>query len=253
MDLTGIAAVVTGAGSGLGAATARALAREGAKVALLDVNLDAARAVASEIGGLAIACDVTDAGHAEAAVAQAAQAHGPARVLVNCAGIAPAARIVGRSGPADLAAFAKVVQVNLIGSFNLMRLVAAGAIGLDPLAEGERGVIISTASIAAYEGQIGQAAYAASKAGVVGLTLPAAREFASAGIRVCAIAPGIFETPMLKGLPQEVQDSLGAAVPFPSRLGRPEEYARLALAIIANPMLNGEVIRLDGALRMQPK
>lgn len=249
----GIAAVVTGAGSGLGAATARALAREGAKVALLDVNLDAARAVASEIGGLAIACDVTDAGHAEAAVAQAAQAHGPARVLVNCAGIAPAARIVGRSGPADLAAFAKVVQVNLIGSFNLMRLVAAGAIGLDPLAEGERGVIISTASIAAYEGQIGQAAYAASKAGVVGLTLPAAREFASAGIRVCAIAPGIFETPMLKGLPQEVQDSLGAAVPFPSRLGRPEEYARLALAIIANPMLNGEVIRLDGALRMQPK
>ena len=253
MELTGIAAVVTGAGSGLGAATARALAREGAKVALLDVNLDAARAVASEIGGLAIACDVTDAGHAEAAVAQAAQAHGPARVLVNCAGIAPAARIVGRSGPADLAAFAKVVQVNLIGSFNLMRLVAAGAIGLDPLAEGERGVIISTASIAAYEGQIGQAAYAASKAGVVGLTLPAAREFASAGIRVCAIAPGIFETPMLKGLPQEVQDSLGAAVPFPSRLGRPEEYARLALAIIANPMLNGEVIRLDGALRMQPK
>lgn len=253
MELTGIAAVVTGAGSGLGAATARALAREGAKVALLDVNLDAARAVASEIGGLAIACDVTDAGHAEAAVAQAAQAHGPARVLVNCAGIAPAARIVGRSGPADLAAFAKVVQVNLIGSFNLMRLVAAGAIGLDPLAEGERGVIISTASIAAYEGQIGQAAYAASKAGVVGLTLPAAREFASAGIRVCAIAPGIFETPMLKGLPQEVQDSLGAAVPFPSRLGRPEEYARLALAIIANPMLNGEVIRLDGALRMQPR
>ena len=252
MELTGIAAVVTGAGSGLGAATARALAREGAKVALLDVNLDAARAVASEIGGLAIACDVTDAGHAEAAVAQAAQAHGPARVLVNCAGIAPAARIVGRSGPVDLAAFAKVVQVNLIGSFNLMRLVAAGAIGLDPLADGERGVIISTASIAAYEGQIGQAAYAASKAGVVGLTLPAAREFASAGIRVCAIAPGIFETPMLKGLPLEVLDSLGAAVPFPSRLGRPEEYARLALAIIANPMLNGEVIRLDGALMMQP-
>ena len=253
MELTGIAAVVTGAGSGLGAATARALAKEGAKVTLLDVNLDSAKAVAAECGGLAIACDVTDAGHAEAAVAQAAQAHGPARVLVNCAGIAPAARIVGRSGPADLAAFAKVVQVNLIGSFNLMRLVAAGAIGLDPLAEGERGVIISTASIAAYEGQIGQAAYAASKAGVVGLTLPAAREFASAGIRVCAIAPGIFETPMLKGLPQEVQDSLGAAVPFPSRLGRPEEYARLALAIIANPMLNGEVIRLDGALRMQPK
>lgn len=253
MELKGHAAVVTGAGSGLGAATARALAKEGAKVALLDVNLEAAKAIASEIGGLAIACDVTDAGSADAAVAEAAEAHGPARVLVNCAGIAPAAKIVGRNGPADLAGFAKVVQVNLIGSFNLMRLVAAGAIGLEPLAEGERGVIISTASIAAYEGQIGQAAYAASKAGVVGLTLPAAREFASAGIRVCAIAPGIFETPMLKGLPQEVQDSLGAAVPFPSRLGRPEEYARLALAIIANPMLNGEVIRLDGALRMQPK
>lgn len=253
MEINGIAAVVTGAGSGLGAATARALAKEGAKVALLDVNLDAAKAIASEIGGLAIACDVTDAASAEAAVAEAAKAHGPARVLVNCAGIAPAAKIVGRNGPADLAGFAKVVQVNLIGSFNLMRLVAAGAIGLEPLTEGERGVIISTASIAAFEGQIGQAAYAASKAGVVGLTLPAAREFASAGIRVCAIAPGIFETPMLKGLPQEVQDSLGAAVPFPSRLGRPEEYAKLALAIIANPMLNGEVIRLDGALRMQPK
>ena len=253
MELNGIATVVTGAGSGLGAATARALAEQGAKVALLDVNLEAAKAIASEIGGLAIACDVTDAASAEAAVAEAARAHGTARVLVNCAGIAPAAKIVGRNGPADLAGFAKVVQVNLIGSFNLMRLVAAGAIGLDPLAEGERGVIVSTASIAAYEGQIGQAAYAASKAGVVGLTLPAAREFASAGIRVCAIAPGIFETPMLKGLPQEVQDSLGAAVPFPSRLGRPAEYARLVLAIIANPMLNGEVIRLDGALRMQPK
>ena len=253
MELKGHAVIVTGAGSGLGAATARALAKEGAKVTLLDVNLDSAKAVAAECGGLAIACDVTDAASAEAAVAEAAKAHGPARVLVNCAGIAPAAKIVGRNGPADLAGFAKVVQVNLIGSFNLMRLVAAGAIGLEPLAEGERGVIVSTASIAAFEGQIGQAAYAASKAGVVGLMLPAAREFASAGIRVCAIAPGIFETPMLKGLPQEVQDSLGAAVPFPSRLGRPEEYAKLALAIIANPMLNGEVIRLDGALRMQPK
>lgn len=253
MQVQGVAAIVTGGGSGLGAATGRALAAAGAKVALLDLNQEAAAAVADEIGGLALACDVADAASAEAAVARAAEAHGPARILVNCAGIAPAARIVGRNGPASLDAFATVIRVNLIGSFNLMRLVAAGAQALDPLAGGERGVIVSTASVAAYEGQIGQAAYAASKAGVVGLTLPAAREFAAVGIRVCAIAPGIFETPMLRGLPQEVQDSLGAAVPFPSRLGRPEEYAALVMAIVGNPMLNGEVIRLDGALRMQPK
>jgi NAD(P)-dependent dehydrogenase (short-subunit alcohol dehydrogenase family) len=253
VQVQGVAAIVTGGGSGLGAATGRALAAAGAKVALLDLNQEAAAAVADEIGGLALACDVADAASAEAAVARAAEAHGPARILVNCAGIAPAARIVGRNGPASLDAFATVIRVNLIGSFNLMRLVAAGAQALDPLAGGERGVIVSTASVAAYEGQIGQAAYAASKAGVVGLTLPAAREFAAVGIRVCAIAPGIFETPMLRGLPQEVQDSLGAAVPFPSRLGRPEEYAALVMAIVGNPMLNGEVIRLDGALRMQPK
>lgn len=253
MDVTGVSAIVTGAASGLGMATGRALAAAGAKVALLDLNEAAAGAVAVEIGGIAIACDVADAASAEAAVARAAQAHGPARILINCAGIAPAARIVGRNGPADLSLFAKVIEINLIGSFNMMRLVAAGALGLDPLEGGERGVMISTASVAAYEGQIGQAAYAASKAGIVGLTLPAAREFAPAGIRVCAIAPGIFETPMLRGLPQEVQDSLGAAVPFPSRLGKPSEFAMLAMAIIANPMLNGEVIRLDGALRMQPK
>jgi NAD(P)-dependent dehydrogenase (short-subunit alcohol dehydrogenase family) len=253
VQVQGVAAIVTGGGSGLGAATGRALAVAGAKVALLDLNQEAAAAVADEIGGLALACDVADAASAEAAVARAAEAHGPARILVNCAGIAPAARIVGRNGPASLDAFATVIRVNLIGSFNLMRLVAAGAQALDPLAGGERGVIVSTASVAAYEGQIGQAAYAASKAGVVGLTLPAAREFAAVGIRVCAIAPGIFETPMLRGLPQEVQDSLGAAVPFPSRLGRPEEYAALVMAIVGNPMLNGEVIRLDGALRMQPK
>ena len=253
MQVQGVAAIVTGGGSGLGAATGRALAAAGAKVALLDLNQEAAAAVADEIGGLALACDVADAASAEAAVARAAEAHGPARILVNCAGIAPAARIVGRSGPASLDAFATVIRVNLIGSFNLMRLVAAGAQALDPLEGGERGVVVSTASVAAYEGQIGQAAYAASKAGVVGLTLPAAREFAAVGIRVCAIAPGLFETPMLRGLPQEVQDSLGAAVPFPSRLGRPEEYADLVMAIVGNPMLNGEVIRLDGALRMQPK
>lgn len=253
MKVDSVAAIVTGGASGLGAATARALAAEGAKVALLDLNEEAAAAVARDIGAIAIGCDVSSAESAEAAVARAAAAHGPARILINCAGIAPAARIVGRSGPASLEGYAKVIGVNLIGTFNMMRLVAAGAQGLDPLADGERGVIVSTASVAAYEGQIGQAAYASSKAGVVGLTLPAAREFASAGIRVCAIAPGIFETPMLRGLPQEVQDALGAAVPFPSRLGRPEEYAALAMAIISNPMLNGEVIRLDGALRMQPR
>ncbi|KMO38744.1 3-hydroxy-2-methylbutyryl-CoA dehydrogenase [Methylobacterium variabile] len=253
MNVNGVAAIVTGGGSGLGAATGRALAAAGARVALLDLNEGAAAAVADEIGGIALACDVADAASAEAAVARAAEVHGPARILVNCAGVATAGRIVGRNGPLDLTAYAKVIQVNLIGSFNLLRLVAAGALALDPLEGGERGVIISTASVAAYEGQVGQAAYASSKAGIVGLTLPAAREFAPAGIRVCAIAPGIFETPMLRGLPQEVQDSLGAAVPFPSRLGRPEEYAKLALAIIDNPMLNGEVIRLDGALRMQPK
>ncbi|TNC10962.1 SDR family NAD(P)-dependent oxidoreductase [Methylobacterium terricola] len=253
MNVNGVAAIVTGGGSGLGAATGRALAAAGARVALLDLNEAAAAEVAAGIGGLALACDVADAGSAEAAVARAAEAHGPARILVNCAGVATAGRIVGRNGPLDLAAYATVIQINLIGSFNLMRLVAAGALALDPLEGGERGVIISTASVAAYEGQVGQAAYASSKAGIVGLTLPAAREFAPAGIRVCAIAPGIFETPMLRGLPQEVQDSLGAAVPFPSRLGRPDEYAKLAMAIIDNPMLNGEVIRLDGALRMQSK
>ncbi|GJD46092.1 putative oxidoreductase [Methylobacterium cerastii] len=251
MKIQGLSAIVTGGASGLGAATARALAEAGARVALLD--LDGAAAQAEAVGGIGIACDVADAASAEAAIARAAEAHGPARILVNCAGIAPAARIVGRDGPASLEAFAKVIQVNLVGSFNLMRLVAAGAAGLDPLEGGERGVIVSTASIAAYEGQVGQAAYAASKAGIVGLTLPAARELAPLGIRVCAIAPGIFGTPMLLGLPQEVQDSLGAAVPFPARLGRPEEYADLVLAIVRNPMLNGETIRLDGALRMQAR
>lgn len=253
MDVNGISAIVTGGASGLGMATGRALAAAGAKIALLDLNEEAAAAAASEIGGIAVGCDVSDAASAEAAVARAAMAHGPARILVNCAGVAPAARIVGRNGPASLDAYARVIQVNLVGTFNMMRLVAAGASALDPLPGGERGVIVSTASIAAYEGQVGQAAYASSKAGVIGLTLPAAREFAPLGIRVCAIVPGIFETPMLRGLPQEVQDGLGAAVPFPSRLGRPDEFAQLVLAIIANPMLNGETIRLDGALRMQPK
>jgi NAD(P)-dependent dehydrogenase (short-subunit alcohol dehydrogenase family) len=253
VKVQGLAAIVTGAASGLGAATARALVAAGARVALLDLNAEAADAGAREIGGLALACDVADAGSAEAAVARAAEAHGVARILVNCAGICPAAKVVGRNGPASLEAFSQVVRINLIGTFNMMRLVAAGAAGLDPLEGGERGVIVSTASIAAYEGQIGQAGYAASKAGVVGLTLPVARELAPLGIRVCAIAPGMFETPMVQGLPAEVQASLGAAVPFPSRFGRPDEYARLVMAILDNPMLNGETIRLDGALRMQAR
>jgi NAD(P)-dependent dehydrogenase (short-subunit alcohol dehydrogenase family) len=253
MQVKGHAAIVTGGGSGLGAATARALAAAGAKVAVLDVNEAAAGAIAGEIGGLAVRCDVSDAASGEAAVASARIAHGPARILVNCAGIGPAARIVGRDGPLALSAFRQVIEVNLIGSFNLMRLTAADMVRLDPLDDGERGVIISTASVAAYEGQIGQAAYAASKGGIVALTLPAAREFARSGIRVNTIAPGLFATPLLLNMPQPVQDSLAASVPFPSRFGTAEEYAKLALHIIDNAMLNGETIRLDGALRMAPK
>jgi NAD(P)-dependent dehydrogenase (short-subunit alcohol dehydrogenase family) len=253
MQVQGQAAIVTGGASGLGEATARALAAAGAEVAILDFNLAAAEAVAKEIGGIALQCDVSSASSAEAAVAAAKAAHGPARILINCAGIAPGARVVGRNGPIALDDFRRGIEVNLVGTFNLIRLMAADASGTEPDAGGERGVIIATASVAAFDGQIGQASYAASKAGVVGMTLPIARELAGFGIRVCTIAPGIFETAMLRGLPQAVQDSLGASVPFPSRLGRPEEYARLALAIIDNAMLNGEVIRLDGALRMAPK
>jgi NAD(P)-dependent dehydrogenase (short-subunit alcohol dehydrogenase family) len=253
MNLTGQAAVVTGGGSGLGAETARHLAREGANVAVLDIDEARAQAVATECAGLALKCDVTDPVSAETALAEARRQHGAARVLVNCAGIGPAKRIVGKEGPMPLEDFARVIQVNLIGTFNMMRLAAADMTKLDPAADGERGVIVSTASIAAYEGQIGQAAYAASKGGVVALTLPAARELAQFGVRVNAIAPGLFLTPMLQGLPAEVQQSLGASVPFPKRLGNPAEYARLVLHIVANPMLNGEVIRLDGALRMAPR
>ncbi|SRR5579885_2405206 len=253
MRIAGHAALVTGGGSGLGAATARALAEAGARVAILDINEAAAKSVAAELGGMAARCDVADAASAEAAVAAARAALGPARILVNCAGIGVAQRIVGRDGPMPLADFKRVIDINLVGTFNLMRLAAADMAALDPLEDGERGVILLTASVAAFEGQIGQAAYAASKGGVVALTLPAAREFARAGIRVNAIAPGVFETPMMAGLPKEAQASLGASVPFPARLGRPEEYARLALDIIGNPMLNGTTIRLDGALRMAPR
>jgi NAD(P)-dependent dehydrogenase (short-subunit alcohol dehydrogenase family) len=252
MQIAGEAAIVTGAASGLGEASARALAREGARVALFDINETALEGLAAEIGGIAVGCDVADAASAEAAVAQARREQGPARICVNCAGIAPAARIVGRNGPQPLADFARVVGVNLIGTFNVLRLAAADMQTLAALATGERGVIVNTASIAAFEGQIGQAAYAASKGGVVSLTLPAAREFARFGIRVVTIAPGTFATPMLRGLSEEVQASLGAAVPFPSRLGEPDEFARLVLHIIDNVMLNGAVIRLDGALRMPP-
>ena len=253
MRIDGQPAIVTGGGSGLGAATAEALARAGARVAVLDIDEAAAARVAAAISGTAQRCDVSDAASAEAAVAAARAAHGPARVLVNCAGIGPAARIVGRDGAMKLDAFARVVSVNLLGTFNLLRLAAAEMAALDPLDGTERGLIVNTASIAAYEGQIGQAAYAASKAGVVGLTLPAAQELARHAIRVVTIAPGLFATPMLRGLPQEVQDSLGASVPHPARLGRPEEFAELVLHVCANPMLNGETIRLDGALRMAPR
>jgi NAD(P)-dependent dehydrogenase (short-subunit alcohol dehydrogenase family) len=253
MRLDGVAALVTGGGSGLGAATAMALAEAGARVTVLDRNEDAAHDVATRIGGLALVCDVTDAEGAARAVAAAADEHGVARVLVNCAGIGRAARIVGRDGPMKLDEFAHVVQVNLIGTFNMVRLAAAPMSLIAPLEDGERGAIINTASVAAYDGQIGQPAYGASKAGVVGLTLPAARELARFGIRVNTIAPGLFLTPLLSELPEAAQASLAASIPFPARLGLPTEFAALALHLLTNVFLNGETIRLDGALRMAPK
>jgi NAD(P)-dependent dehydrogenase (short-subunit alcohol dehydrogenase family) len=253
MKLDGQAAVVTGGGSGLGAATASLLAAQGCKVALLDINDTAAKAHAAAIGGVGIKCDVSDAGSAEAAIAAARDAHGPARVLINCAGVGTAGRVLGRDGPIGLEAFERVVRINLIGTFNMIRLAAADMSGLDPLEDGERGVIVNTASIAAFDGQVGQAAYAASKGGVVGMTLPIARELARAGVRVMTIAPGVFHTPMVDGLPPDVRERLGQGVPFPQRLGLPQEYAALAAHIIGNRFLNGEVIRLDGALRMAPR
>jgi len=253
MQIDGLTALVTGGGSGLGAATAAHLADLGCKVAVVDINRTAAEAHAAAIGGIGIGCDVADAASGEAAFAAARAAHGPVRILVNCAGIGTAGRIVGRDGPMKLDAFERVIRVNLIGSFNMLRLAAAEMSEADPLEEGERGVIINTASIAAYEGQVGQPAYAASKGGVVSMTLPAARELARAGIRVMTIAPGLFHTPMVDGLPPDIQASLGAGIPFPSRLGKPSEYAKLVEHIITNRFLNGEVIRLDGALRMPPR
>lgn len=253
MDIKGLSAIVTGGGSGLGAATARALAAAGAKVALLDINEQAAAQVAKDIDGVAIACDVADSASGEAAVKKANDAIGTARILVNCAGVGPAKRIVGKDGPMPLADYERVIRINLIGTFNMMRLAGHAMQSLPALADGERGIIVSTASVAAFEGQVGQAAYASSKGGVAGLTMPAAREFSQFGIRVMAIAPGIFKTPMLAALPQETQDSLGAAVPFPKRLGEPREFAALVLHCVHNTYLNGEVIRLDGALRMAPR
>jgi NAD(P)-dependent dehydrogenase (short-subunit alcohol dehydrogenase family) len=254
MKIQGHAALVTGAGSGLGEATARELARLGAKVAVLDLNLDNATRVAQEIGGVAIACDVTQPDSMQQAIDQAAAAHGPARILMHIAGMGSAKRVVGKDGQAaPLEDFAKVIQVNLIGTYNAARLFAAACAKLEPLEDGERGVMVFTASVAAFDGQVGQQAYSASKSGVVGMTLPMARDLAQHGIRVCTIAPGLFATPLMKTLPEPVQVSLAASIPFPARLGKPEEFAELACHIVTNTHLNGEVIRLDGALRMAPR
>jgi NAD(P)-dependent dehydrogenase (short-subunit alcohol dehydrogenase family) len=244
--------IVTGGASGLGAATARMLAGAGARVVIADVQADAGAALAAELNGSFVRCDVTQEADGLAAVA-AATTLGALRGLVNCAGVAPAIKTVGKDGPHPLDAFQRAVNINLVGTFNMARLAADAMGKLDAAASGERGIIINTASVAAYDGQIGQAAYGASKAAVVGLTLPMARDLARSGIRVMTIAPGIFETPMLMGMPEEVRDALGKMVPFPPRLGMPHEYAHLARAIIENVMLNGETIRLDGAIRMQPK
>ncbi len=251
MNLKGVSALVTGGGSGLGAATAKLLAERGAKVTVFDMNKAGADAVAKEIGGTAHAGDVANEADAKGAVA-AAVANGPLRVLINCAGIGNAITTVNKNGPFPLDAFTKIINVNLIGTFNVLRLAAEAMSKSDPVSE-ERGVIVNTASVAAYDGQVGQAAYSASKGGIVGMTLPIARDLARFGIRVNTIAPGLFLTPLMKGLPEEAQRSLGAQVPFPPRLGDPSEYAMLAVHICENPMMNGETIRLDGAIRMAPR
>ena len=254
MNIQGQAALVTGGASGLGEATARELARLGAKVTVLDVNAELAAKVAGEIGGIACACDITHTDSVVAALAKATAAHGPARILMNIAGIGSAKRIVGKDGnAAPLEDFARVVNVNLIGSYNISRLFAAECAKLAPLQDGERGVMMFTASVAAFDGQVGQQAYSASKGGLVGMTLPMARDLAQHGIRVCTVAPGLFATPLMKQLPEPVQASLAASIPFPARLGQPEEFAQLACHIVTNGHLNGEVIRLDGALRMAPR
>jgi NAD(P)-dependent dehydrogenase (short-subunit alcohol dehydrogenase family) len=253
MQIQTQSALVAGGGSGIGAAVARHLAGLGAKVAVLDVNLDGAKATAQEIGGVAFECDIASDSSAEQAIGKARDAHGPARILVNCAGILSPGRILGKDGPLSLDAFRRVIEVNLIGAFNLLRLAAADMAKLEPMADGERGVVVNTSSIAAYEGQIGQIAYATSKAGMAGMTLPAARDLARHGIRVLSVAPGLVATPMITGLPQDLQDALAQSIPFPQRLAEPSEVARLVQHMIENVMLNGEVVRLDGALRMPPK
>jgi NAD(P)-dependent dehydrogenase (short-subunit alcohol dehydrogenase family) len=245
--------LITGGASGLGAATARMAAENGGKVVVADLQEDAGARLAQELGGRFAKCDVTSEADGKAAVALALKEFGGVHVLVNCAGIGTAERTLGKDGPHNLAHFTRVVTINLIGSFNMIRLAADAMAKAGPNAAGERGVIINTASVAAFDGQIGQAAYSASKGGIVGMTLPIARDLSRNGIRVCTIAPGIFETPMLLGMPKDVQDALGKMVPFPPRLGRPVEYAQLARAIIENEMMNGETIRLDGAIRMAPK
>ena len=254
MNIEGQAALVTGGGSGLGEAVARELARGGAKVAIIDVNASGAQRVAGEIGGLGLTADIADGASLAAALDAAEAAHGPARIVMNIAGIGTARRVIGKDGsPAPLEDFERVVRVNLVGTYNVVRLTAARIARLAPLADGERGVMVMTASVAAYDGQVGQEAYSASKGGLVSMTLPLARDLAQHGIRVCTIAPGLFETPLLKTLPEPVQQSLAASIPFPPRLGRPEEFAALAAHIVTNVHLNGETIRLDGALRMAPR
>ncbi len=253
MDVKGHAAIVTGGASGLGAATARMLAAKGTKVGVMDQNADLAKTVAEEIGGLALPCDVTSETAVQGALDEAKAAHGVSRVLVNCAGIGAAARVVGRNGPFPLDLFTKVINVNLIGTFNVIRLWAVDATQADPLEDDERGVVIMTASVAAFDGQIGQAAYSASKGGIVGMTLPIARDFTSKGIRVNTIAPGLLLTPLMDGLSPEAQKSLSESIPFPARLGKPEEYASLALHLCENSYINAETIRLDAALRMQAR
>jgi NAD(P)-dependent dehydrogenase (short-subunit alcohol dehydrogenase family) len=254
MQIQGQAALVTGGASGLGEATARALARLGAKVAVLDLNAELAEKVAADIGGVACPCDITDAASVQAAIDKAAAAQGPARILMNVAGIGSAKRVVQRDGSAaPLEDFVRVININLIGSYNVSRLFAAACSKLDALDNGERGVMLFTASVAAFDGQVGQQAYSASKAGLAGMTLPMARDLAQHAIRVCTVAPGLFATPLMKELPEAVQQSLAASIPFPPRLGKPEEFAELACHIVTNGHLNGEVIRLDGALRMAPR
>ena len=254
MQIHGYSAIVTGGGSGLGEAVARELARQGARVAVLDVNAAGAERVAADIGGIACPCDITDSASLAAALDAAEARHGTARIVMNIAGIGSAKRVVGKDGnPAPLEDFERVIRVNLIGTYNVVRLAAARLAKLAPLDGGERGVMLMTASVAAYDGQVGQEAYSASKGGIVSMTLPLARDLAQHGIRVCTLAPGLFETPLMKQLPEAVQQSLAASIPFPPRLGRPEEFAALAVHVVSNGHLNGETIRLDGALRMAPR